>query len=231
MIVRTVRTVRVVRVVRVVRIVLVVLMAGAVVSAAQFQRALSFGERLAGEKDFDGRFNFCRLVYDGKRFPYLEPTPAVRDWCILVDGLARAFRGAGGLRVGWACGPRDVIEAAATAQEHGSGPPGRVVQRVALSALQSPYDIGLLAELEASRDFLLEAVEQLPGVRPWPVPATTLAVRNTTGISRSRSSARIRASTVGPSTVGIMTSRRIASGRTRRASAIPPAPSAAVCTS
>lgn len=115
---------------------------------------------------------YGRLVYDGGRFPYLESTPAVRDWCVLVDGLARAFRGAGGLRVGWACGPRDVIEAASTAQEHGSGPPGRVVQRVALSALQSPYDIGLIAELQDSRDFLLEQVEALPGVSHWPVPST-----------------------------------------------------------
>ncbi|HET9194429.1 MAG TPA: DUF4159 domain-containing protein [Vicinamibacterales bacterium] len=57
----------IVRTVRVVRVVLVVLLAGAGVSAAQFQRALSFGERVAAENDFDGRFNFCRLVYDGNR--------------------------------------------------------------------------------------------------------------------------------------------------------------------
>lgn len=56
-----------VRLVLIVRIVLVVLVAGAGVSAAQFQRALSFGERLATESDFDGRFNFCRLIYDGNR--------------------------------------------------------------------------------------------------------------------------------------------------------------------
>lgn len=119
---------------------------------------------------------YGRLVFDGKRFPYLEPKPSVRDWCLLIDGLSRAFRGAGGLRVGWACGPRDVITAAATAQEHGSGPPGRVVQRLALSALQSPYEIGLLDELQASRDFLLEQVAALPDVRPWPVPATMYCV-------------------------------------------------------
>jgi aspartate aminotransferase len=115
---------------------------------------------------------YGRLVFDGARFPYLDPSPAVRDWCVLVDGVARAFRGAGGLRVGWACGPRDVIEAATTAQEHGSGPPGRVVQRVALSALQSPYDIGLIDELESSRDYLVDQLAPLAGVRPWPVAGT-----------------------------------------------------------
>ena len=115
---------------------------------------------------------YGRLVYDGRSCPYLEPTPAVRDWCVLIDGVARAFRGAGALRVGWACGPRDVIDAATVAQEHGAGPPGRVVQRVALTALQAPYDIGLIEELEGSRDFLFDEVATIPGLRHWAVPAT-----------------------------------------------------------
>jgi hypothetical protein len=36
-------------------------------AAAQFSRALPYGTRLASEKDFDGRFNFCRLVYQANR--------------------------------------------------------------------------------------------------------------------------------------------------------------------
>ena len=36
-------------------------------SAAQFQRALSLGQRIATDNDFDGRFNYCRLVFDGNR--------------------------------------------------------------------------------------------------------------------------------------------------------------------
>jgi hypothetical protein len=62
-----VRKVREVRVVRVVRIVVVLLLAAGVASAAQFQRSLVRGQRIATEGDFDGRFNFCRLVYDGNR--------------------------------------------------------------------------------------------------------------------------------------------------------------------
>ena len=34
---------------------------------AQFNRGVPFGTRLANERDFDGRFNFCRLVYQGNR--------------------------------------------------------------------------------------------------------------------------------------------------------------------
>lgn len=119
---------------------------------------------------------YGRLVYDGKRFPLLRATPAVKEWCVLVDGLARAIRGAGGLRVGWACGPRDLIDAAAVAQDQGSGPPGRVAQRVALAALGSAYDLGLLHELEIARSNLLDQLDGVPGLRVWPVAATMFAL-------------------------------------------------------
>jgi len=66
-IVRGVRDVRIVRFVRIVRIVLALVLCAGVVSAAQFGRALVRGQRIATPGDFDGRFNFCRLVYDGNR--------------------------------------------------------------------------------------------------------------------------------------------------------------------
>jgi hypothetical protein len=39
----------------------------AAAAAAQFQRGIPFGTRIATPADFDGRFNFCRLVYQGNR--------------------------------------------------------------------------------------------------------------------------------------------------------------------
>jgi hypothetical protein len=39
----------------------------AAIAAAQFQRGVPFGTRTATPADFDGRFNFCRLVYQGNR--------------------------------------------------------------------------------------------------------------------------------------------------------------------
>ncbi len=60
--------VRIVRIVRVRSFVDLVLVLGAgIAGAAQFQRALVRGQRIANDGDFDGRFNFCRLVYDGNR--------------------------------------------------------------------------------------------------------------------------------------------------------------------
>lgn len=116
------------------------------------------------------------LVYDGGRFPYQPPTPAFRDWCVLVDGVARAFRGMGGVRVGWACGPRDVIRAAAGVQSAVAGPADRVAQRVALAALRAPYDLSLIEELEATRDHLVDLLGEIPGLATWPIAGTMFAL-------------------------------------------------------
>jgi aspartate aminotransferase len=119
---------------------------------------------------------YATLIYDGARFPWLQPDPAVREWCILVDGVARAFRGLGGLKIGWACGPRDVIEAAGIAQDCASGPAGRVEQRVALAALDSPFDLGVLEELQMARDVFLERVRAVKDIEAWPVAGTMYCI-------------------------------------------------------
>ncbi len=115
---------------------------------------------------------YGKLLYDGVRYPYLPSTPAVRDYCVLIDGVSRAFRGAGGLRVGWACGPLDIIEAAGRVQTVGMGPAHRVDQLVALAAISAPYDIGLIEELQNNRDMLHEAAQLIPELVAWPVAGT-----------------------------------------------------------
>jgi hypothetical protein len=47
--------------------IVVLAVAAGVTAAAQFQRGIPRGTRVATEQDFDGRFNFCRLVYQGNR--------------------------------------------------------------------------------------------------------------------------------------------------------------------
>lgn len=44
-----------------------IVLAASAAAAAQFQRGLPFGTRMATERDYDGKFHFCRLVYQGNR--------------------------------------------------------------------------------------------------------------------------------------------------------------------
>jgi hypothetical protein len=48
-------------------LVLAFAIAGAAAAGAQFQRGVPRANRVATERDFDGRFHFCRLVYPGNR--------------------------------------------------------------------------------------------------------------------------------------------------------------------
>ena len=48
-------------------IVAAIVLAVSAAAGAQFRRGIPFGTRLATERDFDGRFNYCRLVYQGNR--------------------------------------------------------------------------------------------------------------------------------------------------------------------
>jgi hypothetical protein len=47
--------------------VLLALLAAGSIASAQFRRGLPVGTRVASDRDFDSRFNFCRLVYQGNR--------------------------------------------------------------------------------------------------------------------------------------------------------------------
>ena len=69
-----------------------------------------------------------------------------------------------------------MIAAATTIQGAVAGPADRVSQRVALAALRAPYDLGLIEELEATRDHLLDLVADIPGLTAWPIAGTMFAV-------------------------------------------------------
>lgn len=118
---------------------------------------------------------YGRLIYDGA-FPVLPPSDGVRERVVLVDGIGRAIRGASGLRVGWAAGPRAVMDAVTDLLAQGPGPADRVAQRVALAALRAPYDLGMVEDLRLHRDALLEFVARVEGLEAWPVPATSFAL-------------------------------------------------------
>jgi len=113
---------------------------------------------------------YSRILFDGRSFPSILPGPCL-DWCVQIDGLSRARRGTGTLRVGWACGPRDIIEAATRYQENFSGPADRVAQKVALASLRQP-EPHLVEELQQGRDQLLQHITKIPGLKPWPVQGT-----------------------------------------------------------
>ena len=72
------------------------------------------------------------------------PTPRIDDetrpWLIQVDGLSKNFRRTGGLRIGWAVGPDDVIGSIINVQSHYTSGPATPTQAAALFGEENHAD-------------------------------------------------------------------------------------------
>ena len=92
---------------------------------------------------------YQNLVYEGgadHAVSIAEAAPAVKDRCILVNGVAKTYAMTG-WRLGWMVGPTDAMTAAANLQSHLSSNVSNISQLAALAALQ-----GDQAPAKAMRD-------------------------------------------------------------------------------
>lgn len=115
---------------------------------------------------------YWKIMFDGHEFPTPRLHEEAKRWVIQVDGMSKNFRRTGGLRIGWAVGPDDVVKAIINLQSHYTSGPATPTQAAALAAISKPYRGGLITELQRKRDLLHEVTKDLPLVRIWPTPAT-----------------------------------------------------------
>ncbi|MEQ3554380.1 pyridoxal phosphate-dependent aminotransferase [Pseudonocardia nematodicida] len=106
------------------------------------------------------------LVYDDTRHVSMpDVVPALRDTCIVVNGVAKTYAMTG-WRVGWLHGPRDVVAAATRLQSHLSSNVNNVAQRAAVAALTGPGDglRDMLTAFDRRRHVACEALNSIEGV-------------------------------------------------------------------
>ncbi len=115
---------------------------------------------------------YWRVLFEGRVYPEPRLDQETLPWVIMVDGMSKNFRRAGGLRIGWSVAPADVAGAMANLQSHYTAGPAVPVQHAAHAALTQPYDDGMCRELERKRDLLHAHAAGVPHVRIWPTPAT-----------------------------------------------------------
>jgi len=115
---------------------------------------------------------YWRILFDGRRYPEPRIDGQTRPWLIQVDGMSKNFRRTGGIRIGWAVGPDDVLAAMVNLQSHYTSGPATPTQAAALAAIRRPYDPGIVKELQAKRDLLHGEAKDMPHVQIWPTPAT-----------------------------------------------------------
>lgn len=114
---------------------------------------------------------YDHLLYDGLKFSnVLTVDPGMKDRTIVVNGVSKTYAMTG-WRVGWAVGPAEIINAAASIQSHSTSDPSPASLAGALAALTGPQDCvrEMAAEFDKRRQFIVSRLQAMPGlsvVRP-----------------------------------------------------------------
>jgi aspartate aminotransferase len=107
---------------------------------------------------------YSHFVYDGKPFS-IASLEGAKPNVVVVGSLSKTFAMTG-WRVGFALGPKVLIEAINKLQSHSTSNPTSIAQKAALEALTGPQDSvpQMLAEYRRRRDYVIPALNDIPGV-------------------------------------------------------------------
>ena len=110
---------------------------------------------------------YDRLVYGGaKATNLLQISPQLKDRTVLVNGCSKAYAMTG-LRLGWACGPAEIIAGMNKVQDASTSNPSSLSQYAAVAALRGPQEPveAMRAQFEKRRHLMVELLRQVRGVR------------------------------------------------------------------
>ncbi len=104
---------------------------------------------------FDG-VPFCNLV---------QVAPDLSDRVLLINGVSKAYAMTG-WRIGYAAGPKDIIDAMLTVQSQSTSNPCSVAQAAACAALLEDQSSvpDMVAAFEQRRNYIVTALNELPGI-------------------------------------------------------------------
>ncbi len=105
------------------------------------------------------------VLFDGRAFATLAAVaPQLAPRTLTVNGVSKTFAMTG-WRLGYACGPAELIRAMARMQAQSSLNPSSVTQAAAVAALNGPLDVvrERCAEFQRRRDFIVPRLNAIPG--------------------------------------------------------------------
>ena len=107
-----------------------------------------------------------KLLYDGRAFTSIAALGAgIAERTIVVNGMSKAFAMTG-WRLGYAAGPKAIIDAMAAVQSHATSHPASIAQAAGEAALaEAGEDVRAMAKaVAARRDRIVAALAAIPGV-------------------------------------------------------------------
>jgi aspartate aminotransferase len=107
---------------------------------------------------------YCRFLYDSEPFS-IASLPGAKDTVIVAGSLSKTYAMTG-WRIGFALGPKPVIDAIMKLQSHSTSNPTSICQKAAVEALRGPQESidVMLAAYKERRRFVIDRLRQIPGV-------------------------------------------------------------------
>ena len=107
---------------------------------------------------------YCHFLYEDKPFS-IAAVPGAKETVVVAGSLSKTYAMTG-WRIGFALAPTPIIGAMMKLQSHSTSNPTSIAQKAALEAMRGPQDsVGtMLAEYRKRRDFVVERLQQIPGV-------------------------------------------------------------------
>lgn len=136
---------------------------GAVLSREDFERIY----RLASQRGIWLMTDecYCRFLYEGEPFS-IAATPGAKDNVVVAGSLSKTYAMTG-WRIGFALAPKAIVAAMMKLQSHCTSNPASISQKAAIEALRGPQESvpTMLAEYRKRRDYVVERLRAIPGVK------------------------------------------------------------------
>lgn len=107
-----------------------------------------------------------RLIYDGLKFYNIaQVVPALKPRTIVVNGVSKTYAMTG-WRIGYACGPKEIMNAMTKMQSQSTSNAASMAQKASVEALNGPQDTvaAMCVEFEKRRTHIVERLNAMPGV-------------------------------------------------------------------
>ena len=107
------------------------------------------------------------LVYDGSKIISVASfSPEIQSRTIVINGVSKTFSMTG-WRIGYAAGPKEIIQAMSRLQDHSTSNPASISQKAALAALQCDQD--MVEVFNRRRLLMIQHLSEIKGVS-FPIP-------------------------------------------------------------
>jgi aspartate aminotransferase len=108
---------------------------------------------------------YSKLLYDSEPFS-IAALPGAKESVLVAGSLSKTYAMTG-WRIGYGLAPAPIVTAMTTLQSHSTSNPCSISQKAAVEALSAPQDsvAAMLAEYRRRRDFVIQRLRAIPGVK------------------------------------------------------------------